>query len=75
MSSIYEKIDNRLETFLSTLKRFPLASFSAFLFTVIMLVLMDYKNHRKTLFINIMEKMLLRALFLIFTSGKIITVA
>ncbi|HIP52204.1 MAG TPA: DUF4153 domain-containing protein [Campylobacterales bacterium] len=45
MSSIYEKIDNRLETFLSTLKRFPLASFSAFLFTVIMLVLMDYKNY------------------------------
>ena len=45
MSSIYEKIDNRIETFLSTLKRFPLASFSAFLFTVIMLVLMDYKNY------------------------------
>jgi hypothetical protein len=45
MSSIYEKIDKRLETFLSTLKRFPLASFSAFLFTIIMVILMDYKNH------------------------------
>ena len=45
MSSIYEKIDNRIETFLSTLRRFPLASFSAFLFTVIMLVLMDYIDH------------------------------
>jgi len=45
MSSIYEKIDNRIETFLSTLKRFPLASFSAFLFTIIMLILMDYHNH------------------------------
>jgi DNA-binding protein H-NS len=45
MSSIYEKIDNRIETFLNTLKRFPLASFSAFLFTIIMLILMDYHNH------------------------------
>ncbi|CAA6799181.1 MAG: Unknown protein [uncultured Sulfurovum sp.] len=46
MSSIYEKIDNRLETFLSTLKRFPLASFSAFLITIIMLVLVDYHDYR-----------------------------
>ena len=45
MSSIYEKIDNRIETFLSTLKRFPLASFSAFLLTIIMIVLLDYKNY------------------------------
>lgn len=45
MSSIYEKIDNRIETFLSTLRRFPLASFSAFLLTIIMLILVDYKDH------------------------------
>ncbi|CAA6816962.1 MAG: Unknown protein [uncultured Sulfurovum sp.] len=44
MSSIYEKIDNRIETFLSTLKRFPLASFSALLITMIFLVLID-TNH------------------------------
>ncbi len=45
MSSIFEKIDNHLETFLSTLKRFPLASFSAFLFTIIVATLIDYHNY------------------------------
>ena len=46
MNSIYEKIDNSIETFLSTLKRFPLASFSAFIITIIMLVLIDYHDYR-----------------------------
>jgi len=45
MSNIYEKIDNRIETFFNTLKRFPLASLSALLFTVIMVILADYHNY------------------------------
>ena len=41
MSSAFVKIDNIIETFLSTLKRFPLSSLSAFLFTVILIALSD----------------------------------
>jgi hypothetical protein len=45
MSSIYEKIDNRIETFLSALRRFPLASFAALLATMILLVLIDHRAY------------------------------
>ncbi|CAA6825629.1 MAG: Unknown protein [uncultured Sulfurovum sp.] len=41
MSGVYEKMNNQIETFLSTLKRFPLASFSAFLITLISVILVD----------------------------------
>lgn len=44
MSKIFEKIDNGIETFLVTLKRFPLASFSAFLITIILLILTEYSS-------------------------------
>jgi len=45
MNPVVEKIERSLETFLSTLKRFPLASLSALVLTIIALILMDEHNH------------------------------
>lgn len=43
MSTLLEKIDHQIATFLSTLKRFPLASFSALLITIIFVLLSEYR--------------------------------
>ena len=47
MNSTLSKIDTIIDTLLSTLKRFPLASLSAFIFTIIFIVLGN--NHYHTL--------------------------
>ena len=44
MSSTFAKIDNIIETFLSTLKRFPLSSISAFIMSIILINLMDRES-------------------------------
>lgn len=44
MSRLLEKIDHQIATFLSTLKRFPLASFSALLITIIFVILSEYSS-------------------------------
>ena len=44
MSTAFAKIDTIVETFLSTLKRFPLSSIAAFLVTIILINLMDMKS-------------------------------
>ena len=48
MSSTLSKIDTIIDTLLSTLKRFPLASLSAFLFTIILMVLANNHYHTPT---------------------------
>ena len=48
MSSTLSKIDTIIDTLLSTLKRFPLASLSAFLFTIILIVLANNHYHTPT---------------------------
>ena len=50
MNSTLSKIDTIIDTLLSTLKRFPLASLSAFIFTIIFIVLAN--NHYHTLSSN-----------------------
>ena len=44
MSSTLTKIDDIIETLLSTLKRFPLSSFAAFLMSVILITLIDRES-------------------------------
>ena len=44
MSSTFAKIDNIVETFLSTLKRFPLSSIATFLVTIILINLIDRES-------------------------------
>ncbi len=48
MSSTLSKFDTIIDTLLSTLKRFPLASLSAFLFTIILMVLANNHYHTPT---------------------------
>ena len=48
MSSTLSKIDTVIDTLLSTLKRFPLASLSAFLFTITLMVLANNHYHTPT---------------------------
>jgi len=45
MSKIYETIDSSIETLFSTLKRFPLASFSALLLSIIYVLLLEYQQY------------------------------
>jgi hypothetical protein len=44
MHTLLEKIDNQIATFLATLRRFPLASFSALLITIIFVLLSEYSS-------------------------------
>lgn len=48
MSTFLEKIDNQIATFLSTLKRFPLASLSALVITLIFVLLSEYSSSHDT---------------------------